>query len=251
MVSSQSLAALPLRVDGRTIGAIGARLLQRASVRPLGARLPHRARAALRPGARACAALRGRASSPVRPRSTPRIRMARLQELTAACSEALTPQEVAQAVLTHGRAALHSVSGLVALIDAHRPSARGRGRAEAVARGRRTHSQPPPRRSDHPLTEAIRQRTPLWLGRASEARAQFPQFAELCAEGEQAWAVLPLVHGGKMTGSVLFGFETPRAFTQVERLVHGDAGAPHGPGTRAHPAHHRARTSRRGSRGSR
>lgn len=143
------------------------------------------------------------------------LRISRLQELTAACSEALSPNDVAAAVLTHGRAALHAMSGVVALVDARAQRLEvvgAQGLTPDALAGLRQLSL----HTSHPLVEAVRLRQPVWLGLASEAHARFGALSSLT---EQAWAALPLLQAGKAIGAVLLGFETPRAFTGAERTL--------------------------------
>lgn len=143
------------------------------------------------------------------------LRMERLQELTAACSKALAPEEVATAVLTQGRAALNAVSGAVTLVDARGQRLELVG-SQGLAAEPLAHMRRLSLLSSHPLVEAVRHRAPVWLGLASEARVRFSSF-NVHDDREQAWAALPLVQGEKVIGAVLLAFETPRAFTHDER----------------------------------
>jgi GAF domain-containing protein len=147
-----------------------------------------------------------------------RVRLERLellQALTAELSAAVTPEHVAQIIFGRG---LSLVDARVVMIYWERASGElelvyGLGLSEEYAqRFRRIGPATPV-----PSGEVYRTGEPVWLGTLEAIRARFPEAAELAAaEGDQAWAALPLVVD-RSRGALALRFDQPQAFDQEER----------------------------------
>jgi PAS domain S-box-containing protein len=137
-------------------------------------------------------------------------RLEALHAVTARLATALTPGEVAQAVVSEGVAALGARSGAVALLDAARgelhvvqavgypPEAMERFRSMPLA-------------TDFPLAEAVRLAEPIFLADAAARAERYPALADLRrANGGGAMAAVPLLAGGAPIGCI--GLNFPEGF---------------------------------------
>jgi PAS domain S-box-containing protein len=69
-----------------------------------------------------------------------------------------------------------------------------------------------------PMTEVLRERTPMFIASVEEYIERYPTTADLpAAGGKQAWAFLPLIASGRAVGSCVVSFTDPRPFTGDER----------------------------------
>ncbi|WP_437953673.1 GAF domain-containing protein [Sorangium sp. So ce296] len=70
-----------------------------------------------------------------------------------------------------------------------------------------------------PLSEALRQRRPIWVGTQRSLYAAYPELAALrpARDDIQALAVLPIVAHGELLGALSFSFAAERAWTDEER----------------------------------
>ena len=142
-------------------------------------------------------------------------RLARLQALTAALSAAATPQEVAAIIFERG---LDLVGARVVMLYWEKAPGElemihGLGVSEEwVQRYRRIAADAP-----LPSAEVYRTGKPVWLGTPEEMRRRFPEAAALAsAEGDAAWAAIPLV-ADRSRGALGLRFETARPFDEEER----------------------------------
>jgi PAS domain S-box-containing protein len=144
-------------------------------------------------------------------------RMSRLFAMTAALSGAVTPAEVAAAVVTHGMRDLGARQGMLAL-----PTADGaalelvgpRGVPAEVARRWGTFALDAP----VPLADAFRAGRPVLIETVAEYAARYPGLSDTSRDLEnRACAVLPLEVDGRVLGSLAFTFEHERAFTAADR----------------------------------
>ena len=98
---------------------------------------------------------------------------ARMYALVAALSEALTPEEVAQAVLAEGIPALRAAAGLVSLIEPD-----GKHLSLTGAHGYSPSAVLPWKRMPAfgrlPLHDAIRTREPVWILSREQLHEQYP-----------------------------------------------------------------------------
>ncbi|MGZ8492418.1 MAG: GAF domain-containing protein, partial [Gemmatirosa sp.] len=142
----------------------------------------------------------------------------RLQALTAALGRALTPQDVAEAVLREGTAAVGASTGSVSALAADGDTVttvasigwEGRGLWER-------HSL---KFSGSPGLEALRTRAPVFVSSPAEWRARHPAVAEVvAATGLQASVTLPLEYGGRVQGFIGLSWTTPHVVHAEERAL--------------------------------
>jgi PAS domain S-box-containing protein len=142
-------------------------------------------------------------------------RTARLQGLTAALSRALTPHEVARAVLDELRALEGMQAGILYLLQpdgALRALLDTGYQEEAIAPYRHV-----PAGAQTPSVAAARDGLPRWFGTPAELAAAHPGLAaEECAPGVRR-ATLPLVLEGRVLGSLCLAFTGERPFPATER----------------------------------
>jgi PAS domain S-box-containing protein len=144
-------------------------------------------------------------------------RTARLQALTAALSEALTPAQAASAALTHGLTALGAHAGSVALL-----ADRG-GVLELLE----TVGFPPeltekwrrfPVTTTAPLAEAVRTGKMVLLESIQAAESLYPHLSALHAVNEsQALAAVPLIVEGRTIGAMGLTFREVQKFDEDDR----------------------------------
>src|SRR5688500_512328 len=150
--------------------------------------------------------------------ATSRDRLALLQRVTAALSGAVSQDEVAQVILTHGVAAVGATGGGVACLDEDGTS------LEII--GTVGHAPPEPTRRGLPLTAntplatAARTGQPVWI-ESPEAWQEFDPAAArmLLQAGGSSWAALPLLAEGRVLGSLGLAFPAPRPFDDDERAL--------------------------------
>ena len=137
-------------------------------------------------------------------------RVGRLHAVTSALARALTPDEVARAVVDEGIAALGARSGSLALVDAGGAEleiVRARGyAAEQVERYRRIALD-----ASFPLTDSARERRPVFLAGDAERDARYPHLEALRrANGGGAMAAVPLLFEERLLGAI--GLNFPEGF---------------------------------------
>lgn len=144
-------------------------------------------------------------------------RNARLQTVTAALAEAITPEQVADAIITQGIPTLGVEAGLISLLTED-----GNGLEtmcaigfpeELLKRGRVL-----PVSAPTPATEVVRTRMPLFLKSRDAIASRYPQLQALqIALRPGAWVVLPLLIGQRPIGVLVFVFPEPREFPPDDR----------------------------------
>jgi serine phosphatase RsbU (regulator of sigma subunit)/anti-sigma regulatory factor (Ser/Thr protein kinase) len=141
-------------------------------------------------------------------------RVARLYDVSAALSRALTPEAVAQAVLTEGMAALGaSGGGLLVQSAADRLLVPGTvGYDEAVVNKLRTESPD----AELPAAVALRTGQPVWLESAEERDRRFPELIGM-EQSTISMCAVPLIVGATRLGAMRFSFNEPRLFDDDER----------------------------------
>jgi PAS domain S-box-containing protein len=144
-------------------------------------------------------------------------RMARLQALTAALSEALTRDEVVAAVVKHGVAALAASAGSVAL-----PDESGTEIEVVCAIGYPSEVLEAwhrfPVDASVPLADAVRTGEPVWLESREAWLARYPQLASAVASSDaNASAALPLAEEGRVIGALGLSFGEAREFDEEDR----------------------------------
>lgn len=144
-------------------------------------------------------------------------RTARLQDVTAALSEAVTVDQVVDVALSGAVPATGAQGGTMTLLSA------GGTAFETVG------STGMPRRlvedwrrypvvGPFPLSEAARTAQPVWIERPADWADRYPEsYDDFVASGFQSLASVPLVIEGRLLGGIGFDFISPHAFDPDER----------------------------------
>ncbi len=144
------------------------------------------------------------------------LRLRRLQSLAGSLASALAPEAVGRMAFDNGLSLLGPKSGALALAggEAGLEIVHSFGWPPAILERWRTF----PADAPSLLAEAFRTQTPLWID-SSEALSQiYPSALELpTANGEEAWASLPLVADGRALGALGLGFPARRHLDDAER----------------------------------
>ncbi|MBI5667666.1 MAG: PAS domain-containing protein [Chloroflexi bacterium] len=145
-------------------------------------------------------------------------RLARLQDITAALSGALTYQQVADVVAEQGFAVLGAQYGTVSLLTedglAVQPvSTRGFTPETLAAFQRLPLSQPTP------LTDSIRTGQSVWISSLEEYQRRYPDLATTVQPltGTQALACIPMRYDNHVIGGLGITFTEPHRFSEDER----------------------------------
>jgi len=139
----------------------------------------------------------------------------RLEALTAALAGAEEQPQVLRLLVEAGRDALGGIAGLVWLLRGdllELAFPEGRGRSPLVERFARF-----PLSTQLPVCDAIRTLQPLVFESLVAMAAVYPASVAASESPSRAWAVLPLVIGGRGVGGVLFSFADERSFSAEER----------------------------------
>jgi PAS domain S-box-containing protein len=125
----------------------------------------------------------------------------RLQAVSAALSEAVDPEDVVNAVLGEGFAAVEADAAVVALVEPGRPRLRLLGMrgysAELAARMEDITVDAP-----LPLAEVLRTGRAVWIEAPGEAERRYPEAARFGLEREAVVAALPLTVHGRTIGAL-------------------------------------------------
>jgi signal transduction histidine kinase len=141
----------------------------------------------------------------------------RLQSVTAALSEAITPDQVTDIVLTAGLQALGAGAGVITMLRENEPILevlKAVGFSQALVEPYRT------MRLDQqvPMTEAIRAAEPIWIANAEEWAARFPALHQSAATSPfRAWAAIPFIIDGKPRGAMGLSFHHEHAIAVEQR----------------------------------
>ncbi len=141
-------------------------------------------------------------------------RTARLQQVTAALAEALSPDQVAAAVVRQGVAALDARAGSLVLLDTDGEtlevlSALGYP-PELLQRWRRF-----PLHQSTLFADAVRRGELLLLESPEERDARYPGSLRTIAD-DRAWAVVPLLSEGRAFGGIGLSFGLPQRFSEED-----------------------------------
>lgn len=145
-------------------------------------------------------------------------RMARSYWVTAALSEASTPAQVAEIVVTQGVEATGAQAGMILLVN------EAGTELELV----RAHGYDPPERiepfrrmstaANLPIAEAFRSRLPVWLENPQQFHEKYPEVArEYRVVKPIAFVCLPLTTQGASLGVVVLSFSDIHPFVDEER----------------------------------
>jgi len=145
-------------------------------------------------------------------------RLGRLQRITAALSNTVTQDEVADSVLREAILALECDAGAVVVAPeegAELTLLRESGTLDLVMRSFK-HREPP--RSRNPYAETVEKCHPVYLESFEAMLARYPGFQDITKEKSRgAWIFLPLGIAGQAVGALSFGFDGPRHFTDADK----------------------------------
>jgi signal transduction histidine kinase/DNA-binding response OmpR family regulator len=145
-------------------------------------------------------------------------RLARLQSITAALSNTVTQDEVADFVLREAIVALECDAGAVVVAaeeGAKLTLLRESGSLDPLMR---SFKHLLALRSHGPYAEAIEKCHPIYLESFEEMVARYPAFQNISkGKSRGAWIFLPLGISGQAVGALAFGFAGPRKFTVPDR----------------------------------
>ncbi|HEY9668243.1 MAG TPA: GAF domain-containing protein, partial [Coleofasciculaceae cyanobacterium] len=144
-------------------------------------------------------------------------RTARLQKITAALSEALTPEQVAEIVVTQGIETLEGRAGVVALLvenDTVLEFVEAYGYCEEILENWKRF----PVSAQFPLAQSVRTGVPIFLESAEAIISNYPNMAELLPlTGNRAVVAIPLMVEGQVLGGLGIGFVEERVFNEEDR----------------------------------
>lgn len=133
-------------------------------------------------------------------------RTARLQSVTAALSESLTPVQVAEVVAQQTVEVVNAAAVLVALVTPQREE------LEIIHYLEEETTIPTewrrfPLALATPLTDAVRTKQPMWEETLEERVARYPHLAEMYAQAKYPiWISLPLIVEGRSVGGITITF---------------------------------------------
>lgn len=146
-------------------------------------------------------------------------RMARLQAVMAALAGALTPEQVAQALIKDGFPALDAAGGIVAVLDEAGQTFDVLG-WEGYPDQAMQQWQRFPLATPVPVAEAVRERRPILMESAQEAAERYPSVPVLRqSEAIGAFAALPLLVGDRAVGAMSLRFRGSRTFSEADRAM--------------------------------
>ena len=144
-------------------------------------------------------------------------RTARLQTVTAALSESLTPEQVADVIVEQSMAALEATAALVVLVSKDRTEleiVKSIGYQTDLVESWQKFSID----TDVPLAEAIRTGEPVWAETLLDRIARRPDLAHVYRRyGFDSWIALPLVIQGRSVGGMLLSFKEFKHLNQDDR----------------------------------
>ncbi|QLE55731.1 PAS domain S-box protein [Nostoc sp. TCL26-01] len=144
-------------------------------------------------------------------------RTVRLQSITAALSEAVTPQQVASVVVKQGIAALDASAGSVVLLTEGGNSLQ---MLEAVGypQSVRDHWTSFPISANVPIAETARNGTAIFLANVEMVARRYPAIADIPAQtGNCAFACIPLIVKQQTIGVLGLSFATAQTFNEEEQ----------------------------------
>jgi GAF domain-containing protein len=148
---------------------------------------------------------------------TTRTRIERLQQLTARFSTALTPSEVASAVLSAGRSALDADTA--ALVAAGGEAAKLLGSEGAPPETMNVLLGGAGTDETGPVGEAVRSQRPVYVEDGDAMSKRYPDAAHLLEPlGDGAWAIAPLLVEDRAVAALCFGWSRRQAFPSERRL---------------------------------
>ncbi|AVH69930.1 hybrid sensor histidine kinase/response regulator [Nostoc sp. 'Lobaria pulmonaria (5183) cyanobiont'] len=144
-------------------------------------------------------------------------RTTRLQTITAALSESLTPTQVAEVIVEQGIAALGASFVFVALLTKNGTEleiVRTVGDQQEIVDSSRRFSINAPA----PLAEAVRTKQPIWQEPSETRVARYSNMAQEYAQYNYgAWISIPLIIEGRAIGGMSLAFAEIQKFNQDDR----------------------------------
>jgi signal transduction histidine kinase len=143
--------------------------------------------------------------------------MERLNKITAATADAVTADQVFEAVVEQAGAAVEASSAALWLVrDANACLVRATGYGEPARRA--IESMTLERPGAFPITDAIREGKPVWLASQDDLVRDYPHLASIATKGKSyRIACLPIVTRGRTTGGLGFTFDDPRPVDAEEK----------------------------------
>ncbi|MDZ8184060.1 MAG: PAS domain S-box protein [Nostoc sp. ChiSLP02] len=140
-----------------------------------------------------------------------------LQSITAALSEALTPQQVADVVMNQGITALGASAGSVVLVAEENNTLKV-VQATGYPRSLIDIWESFPISAPNQIAETIRTKKPIFCQNLAAFTASYPSLADAAAlTGNNAWASIPMMAEGKAIGALGFSFATAQVFNEEDR----------------------------------
>ncbi|QSJ18022.1 PAS domain S-box protein [Nostoc sp. UHCC 0702] len=140
-----------------------------------------------------------------------------LQKITAALSEALTPQQVAEVVVKQGIAALGAKAGSVVLLDDKGTSLKlvqAVGYSQALIDAWANY----PLTASGPSAETVLTSKPVFIENRQAWIEKYPHLADITPEDRHfAHAGIPLIQDGKAIGALGFNFATVQTFNEEDQ----------------------------------
>jgi len=145
-------------------------------------------------------------------------RLARLQSITAALSNTVTQDAVAQSVLHEAIIALECDAGAVVVTSEGQTKLTLLREAGSLDPLMRSFEKEQPLWSPGPYAEAVEKGMATYLESFEEMLMRYPAFRDSDKlESRGAWIFLPLAIEGHAVGALAFGFGQPRKFTFLDR----------------------------------
>ncbi|HEY0606312.1 MAG TPA: GAF domain-containing protein [Herpetosiphonaceae bacterium] len=144
-------------------------------------------------------------------------RVLRLQTISAALSQALTPGQVADVVINQGVTALDAYAGSLVLVTADHSALTMIGVTgyPDFVNDRFTEL---PLDTNLPLPAAVRQGEPIFIEDVAQAIERFPELASISARtGSGALVAIPLKIEDRVVGAFGLSFQQPRVFEPEDR----------------------------------
>ncbi len=142
-------------------------------------------------------------------------RVTRLQRITAALSEALTPSQVSAVILTQGLPAVGAAAGSIVLLTGGNTTLEitdAAGYSSEVIQTWTRFSVDTP----IPIAEVVRTGQPIWIESRAERDQRYPDLTA-GAEGYNAWAAIPMTIEKRILGGLTLSFAEERTFTEEDR----------------------------------
>ncbi|MFW9262951.1 AAA family ATPase [Nostoc sp. CALU 546] len=144
-------------------------------------------------------------------------RIARLQSITAALSESLTPAQVSEVIVEQSMAALGATSALVALVNESKTEleiVRAVGYNQDLVDSWRHFAIDSP----SPLAEAVRTGKAIWAESTENRVARYPHLSQIYAQYDfKAWISIPLMVEGSAVGGISVGFAQPQQLSEEDQ----------------------------------